>query len=428
MNPLDRARALFYKNIEAMKTASPTIRAELERENKKLEEEIFKLANEAEFQAHNEGNSNNALPLFFSATAPGRLTPPASVIPGDQDQRSLLTVIGNILSAVSRDDAVQLGLVPGKEAVAIYSEATPTPAPSGELAASHSTDFLTKINVVPVTDQEGERVLVGTGGPLAHINNSGRRNPQNAASLAPHRYQCRKVNLDVSIPYADLESWATVENYPELVKAAIDRQRALDRLLVGFNGTHYADPSDASTYPKRQDCGVGWLEKYRQEAPQRVISGLSVAGRDESNKIIASGDYGTIDALVLDGWQSAIAEQYRNGLVSICSTETLFRKEWPFVRHLSPDRPNYERLINDIMLKNPTIGGLPAVVVPFFPDDAVWVTPLSNISLYWQKNGVRKQAKDEPEYNRLAMYESRNDAYMVENYEAGCLIDGIDWR
>ncbi|RRE43834.1 hypothetical protein EAO28_18940 [Klebsiella pneumoniae] len=80
------------------------------------------------------------------------------------------------------------------------------------------------------------------------------------------------------------------------------------------------------------------------------------------------------------------------------------------------------------MLKNPTIGGLPAVVVPFFPDDAVWVTPLSNISLYWQKNGVRKQAKDEPEYNRLAMYESRNDAYMVENYEAGCLIDGIDWR
>ncbi|RRE43833.1 hypothetical protein EAO28_18935 [Klebsiella pneumoniae] len=74
---------------------------------------------------------------------------------------------------------------------------------------------------------------------------------------------------------------------------------------------------------------VGWLEKYRQEAPQRVISGLSVAGRDESNKIIASGDYGTVDALVLDGWQSAIAEQYRNGLVSICSAETLFRKEWP---------------------------------------------------------------------------------------------------
>ncbi|MCP6048438.1 phage major capsid protein, P2 family, partial [Klebsiella pneumoniae] len=90
--------------------------------------------------------------------------------------------------------------------------------------------------------------------------------------------------------------------------------------------THYADPSDASAYPKRQDCGVGWLEKYRQEAPQRVISGLSVAGRDESNKIITSGDYGTIDALALDGWQSAIAEQYRNGLVSICSAETLFRK------------------------------------------------------------------------------------------------------
>ncbi|RRE43832.1 hypothetical protein EAO28_18930 [Klebsiella pneumoniae] len=110
------------------------------------------------------------------------------------------------------------------------------------------------MNVLPLPIWKG-RVLVGTGGPLAHINNSGRRNPQNAASLAPHRYQCRKVNLDVSIPYADLESWATVENYPELVKEAIDRQRALDRLLVGFNGTHYADPSDASAYPKRRIAG-----------------------------------------------------------------------------------------------------------------------------------------------------------------------------
>ena len=142
MNPLDRARALFYKNIEAMKTASPTIRAELERENKKLGEEISRLANDAEFQARNEGNSNNASPHFFSASEPGRLTPPAAVIPGDQDQRSMLTVIGNILTAVSRDDAVQLGSVPGKEAIAIYSEVTPTPALTGELAASHSTDFL----------------------------------------------------------------------------------------------------------------------------------------------------------------------------------------------------------------------------------------------------------------------------------------------
>lgn len=64
MNPLDSARALFYKNIEAMKTASPAIRAELERENKKLGEEISRLANEAEFQARNEDNSNNASPHF----------------------------------------------------------------------------------------------------------------------------------------------------------------------------------------------------------------------------------------------------------------------------------------------------------------------------------------------------------------------------
>lgn len=71
MNPLDRARALFYKNIEAMKTATPAIQAELERENQKLGEEISRLANEAEFQARNEGNSNNASPSFSPPASPG---------------------------------------------------------------------------------------------------------------------------------------------------------------------------------------------------------------------------------------------------------------------------------------------------------------------------------------------------------------------
>ncbi|HID2566470.1 TPA: P2 family phage major capsid protein, partial [Klebsiella pneumoniae] len=101
---------------------------------------------------------------------------------------------------------------------------------------------------------------------------------------------------------------------------------------------------------------------------------------------------------------------------------------FPFVNAVSPNQPNMEHLVNELLLKNPTLGNLPAVPVPFFPDNAVWVTSLSNIALYWQKGSIRKRVVNEPHFNRLAVYESWNEAYMVERYEAGCLIDGIDWR
>jgi hypothetical protein len=32
---------------------------------------------------------------------------------------------------------------------------------------------------------------------------------------------------------------------------------------------------------------------------------------------------------------------------------------------------------------------------------------------------------EEPEYNRVSTYSSSNDAYVVEDYGFGCLIEGI---
>ena len=35
--------------------------------------------------------------------------------------------------------------------------------------------------------------------------------------------------------------------------------------------------------------------------------------------------------------------------------------------------------------------------------------------------------REEPEYNRIATYSSSNDAYVIEDYGFGCLIEGITW-
>ena len=37
----------------------------------------------------------------------------------------------------------------------------------------------------------------------------------------------------------------------------------------------------------------------------------------------------------------------------------------------------------------------------------------------------RRYLKEEPEWNRISNYESSNDAYVVEDYGLGCLLENI---
>ncbi len=41
------------------------------------------------------------------------------------------------------------------------------------------------------------------------------------------------------------------------------------------------------------------------------------------------------------------------------------------------------------------------------------------------RRSARRAVKDEPEYDRVANYESINDAFMVEEYAKACLIENI---
>lgn len=43
--------------------------------------------------------------------------------------------------------------------------------------------------------------------------------------------------------------------------------------MAGFNGVKRAETSDRSSNPMLQDVAVGWLQKYRNEAPARDEQG-----------------------------------------------------------------------------------------------------------------------------------------------------------
>jgi hypothetical protein len=83
------------------------------------------------------------------------------------------------------------------------------------------------------------------------VNNSTttRRNPTSNESMDPYSYLCRKVNYDYSMSYAQLDAWAHQPNFQPLISAAMARQMSLDRIMMGFNGTSYSDPSDRAANP-----------------------------------------------------------------------------------------------------------------------------------------------------------------------------------
>ena len=64
-------------------------------------------------------------------------------------------------------------------------------------------------------------------------------------------------------------------------------------------------------------------------------------------------------------------------------------------------------------------------MLPFFPDGSMFITSWENLSIYWQEGAHRRRIVEEPEYNRVSTYSSSNDAYVVEDYGFGCLIEGI---
>jgi hypothetical protein len=71
------------------------------------------------------------------------------------------------------------------------------------------------------------------------------------------------------------------------------------------------------------------------------------------------------------------------------------------------------------------IGGLQGVQVPFIPDGTMMVTTMENLSIYYQNGGRRRHVMDNPKRNRIENYESSNEAYVLEDFGAGAVVENI---
>lgn len=288
-----------------------------------------------------------------------------------------------------------------------------------------SSGFLASINVVGVTDQKGEKIGLGIGGTIAGTTDTSAkdRTPVDPSSLEGSGYECTQTNFDTAIKYAKIDMWARFPDFQTRMRDAIVKRQALDRILIGFNGTHRAATSDRAANPLLQDVNIGWLQKYRTEAPARVMESGGTANKVTVGKS-AEADYANLDALVFDAVNSLIdpVHQEDTELVVICGRDLLTDKYFPI---LNQAQPNTEAMAADLIVSQKRIGGLQAVRVPGFPANTVMVTRLDNLSIYFQEGARRRTVVDNAKRDQIENYESSNDAYVIEDYSAGCVVENI---
>ena len=294
-----------------------------------------------------------------------------------------------------------------------------------ETKMQESVAFLSMINMVPVDELKGQKVGIGISSTIAGRTNtdSKDRQPNNPAALYDHNYECAQTNYDTMIGYAQLDSWAKFPDFQTRIRDAIITRQGLDRIMIGWHGTSAAPDTDRNANPLLQDVNIGWLKHIRTDAPAQVMS----EGTEGSGKIyvdVADGDYKNLDALVFDAVNELIKPWFQDDteLVVICGRKLLSDKYFPIINDASD---NQNKLAGQVLVSQKQIGGLKAVRVPFFPDNAMLITKLSNLSIYWQDGARRRHIEEEPKRNRIVNYESSNDAYVVEDYDCVALVENI---
>jgi len=293
-----------------------------------------------------------------------------------------------------------------------------------ETKIQESSEFLGKVNVIGVTELKGDKLGLGVSGPIASRTNTDakEREPRSVETLDSRGYECVKTNYDTFIKYATLDAWAKFPNFQTRVRDLIVKRQALDRMVIGFNGERAAANTDLAANPLLQDVNIGWLQHIRAEAGDRVLD----SGRAANTVSVgAAGDYKNLDALVYDAYQTLLDPWFRNdgALVAIVGRSLLHDKLFPLVSE--PDAPT-EMLAADIVRSQRRLGGLPAVTVPYFPENKVLITRYDNLSIYWQLSARRRSIVDNAKRDRIENYESSNDAYVVEDYGLTALIENIE--
>lgn len=290
-----------------------------------------------------------------------------------------------------------------------------------------ASDFLSQINIIPVSEQKGALLGLGIGNPIASntdTSGAGERQTVSPTSMDQIEYECRKNNSDTHITFALLDAWAKFPDFQLRIQNQVIKRQALDNIMIGLNGISYAATSNPVTNPLRQDVNIGWLQKVRLDRPTHVMDEGNVAGKVTYGP---GGDYATLDALVYDAVQSLMPSWARGDtqLRAYVGADLLHDKYFPLI---NADRDPTQQLARDTIMSSKRLGNLSAEQLPFMPDGTILITRPDNLSIYEQDGKRRRHIRENPERDRIEDFQSSNDAYVVEDYDFALVIENIEYK
>ena len=340
----------------------------------------------------------------------------------------------------------QIAMLSGVADATVKFSVAPAVEQTLEEKIQESSEFLSQINIQGVPNQTGEKVGVTVTRPLASRTNTAggnRRTPTDPTDTTDDGgYTCKQTNFDHAIKYAKLDAWRHRPEFQTLLRDVILKQQGRDRIMIGFNGTSAAAATNVGNNPLLQDVNEGWLHKIRTHAEERVLndgaltagatkaiyvaSGVEVVNGDATNVATAEADFANLDALafdaldLLDPWHRSDTD-----LVVIVGWK-LVKDKYANLLQASGDTATEHEAAHRILTLPKQLAGKRAVIVPFFPEDAMLITSLDNLSIYWQEETRRRQIKDEPALDQIENYESVNEAYVVEDYGRCALVENVE--
>ncbi|MBJ2219594.1 phage major capsid protein, P2 family [Pseudomonas sp. MF7453] len=274
-----------------------------------------------------------------------------------------------------------------------------------------SSAFLQRINVIGVSEIKGEKVMLGVNGTVTGRTDTDtkEREPRNVLGLDGKGYELHDTHSDVTLKFATIDAWAKFKDFAERY-AAVRRQIALDRIMIGWHGVKVAPNTDRVAFPLLQDVNKGWLQIVREQAAQQLL----VEGATKGKICIGiGGDYVNLDSLVFDV-SLMIDEEFRDGgdLVAIIGRDLLAHDKGKL--YAKQGHTPSEKQKVELAQVIDTYGGLPSYTCPHFPAKGVVVTSFDNLSIYFQDSSWRRYLLENPKRSRAEDYNSRNEGYVVE--------------
>lgn len=307
---------------------------------------------------------------------------------------------------------------------------------------TESVEFLNSINIYGVRDLKGQTIGMGAAKNMIATRTSEANLPRKPKYVGRNQakiFELFDTEFDTKLPWNLIDHWSKFPDFAVRYSRYVAQAIGLSRITIGWHGETAEDDSDPVANPNGEDMNIGWLQKLRLERPDHVMGRAIVGGTATGAAVpvlVGAGQaYQNIDALAYDliagmpSWARISTE-----LSVVVSADLVDEKYFPMVNRrlaetIDGGKSTSDEVVGTIVKSQKQIGGRPAVMVPFFPEGTMLITPTKNLSIYYQEGSRRRYIKDEPENKAgLVDYNSVNEGYVIEDTDFAVMAENITFE